>query len=253
MSKVPKESKSESLITRLPNDPYHIKVEAIAESPMRGAVPEEIDSLLKQPDKNTASLYYKTLVVHVEKLLKKGDVAGAIDAIQQSQDTNFEYKAPLNTFKRDLQNENAPYIGAHTLVGALRDAAKILYSPFYTKKETDKPAAKHFRKQIQVRPFHIFMHRNGDIIKEPDNTHGQQPTEQVKGFARYEEIESPFEFSFIIDVQPQGWFEDLLTNKEAIVKVINQSARHGLGASRGMGYGQWVPTKINFVFDTQAD
>ena len=256
--KLPPESASEESIERLPTERYQVLVNAQAESTMRGANPESIDPLLKQPDKNTASLYYKTLVVHVESLLKKKDVDGAIQAIQASQDTNFQYKAPLNKFKRDPYNANAPFVGAHALIGALRDAAKFLYDPFYPNKREDgstRPAAQHFRKSVQVRPHHIFFFREGsppELIKEVDREFGQQPSQAVKGFARYEELDPPFTFNFTIDIEPQGPFEDLLTNKQAVVKVINQAARHGLGASRGMGCGQWVPLKINFRHDTPA-
>ena len=253
--KLPPESASEQIIERLPTERYQVMVHGKAESIMRGANPESIDPLLKQPDKNTASLFYKTLVVHVEDLLKKKDVKGAVEAIQASQSKNFEYKAPLNKFKKDQYNGGAPFIGAHALIGALRDAAKFLYDPFYPNKHEDgrtKPAAQHFRKSVQVRPHHIFFYRDDELITKVDREFGQQPSQAVKGFARYEEIDPPFTFDFSIDIEPQGPFEDLLTNKEAVVKVINQAARHGLGASRGMGCGQWVPLEINFRHDTPA-
>lgn len=224
---------------------YTIHVVGEAESPFRGAVPETIDSLIEKPSKDVATLIYNAVKAQVELCVQAGDVAGAWEAIKKYQAEQFQYSCPLNTFKRDHQNGNQPYQGAHTVFGAFRDAARFLYpDAFWQQKKghTDKPSNTHLRKFVKVLPNHIFFHRpditNG-VVKEADGVEGQQPAGNVKGFARYEVINDPFQFQFKVMVNPKGLFQGLLGDRDKVVEILNQAVNHGLGASRSAGYGMW--------------
>jgi len=224
---------------------YTIHVVGEAESPFRGAVPESIDSLIEKPTKDVATLIYNAVKAQVELCVQAGDVAGAWESIKKYQEEQFQYSCPLNTFKRDHQNGNWPYQGAHTIYGAFRDGARFLFPEyFYEKKKgrTDRPSNKHLRKFVVVRPNHIFFVRpdiNGAIIEQVDEVEGQQPVNDVKGFARYEVINNPFQFQFTMAVNPKGLFEKFLKNQDKVCEALTQGVNHGLGASRGAGYGMW--------------
>lgn len=224
---------------------YSIKVVGEAESDFRGARPAETDALIKKPDKNTSDLIYRAVKAQVELNLQAGDVKGAWEAIKKYQDSEFEYANPLNCFQRDNQNGKKPYIGAHAVFGAFRDAAKFLYpTHFYQNKkgQTQKPSAKHFRKFVQVRPIHIFLHRpdlSNGTIDTVDEIQGQQPIGEVRGFARYEAIFAPFQFQFQLSINPKGPFEKLLSKKSTVEELIHQATLHGLGGGRAAGFGQW--------------
>ncbi len=221
---------------------YSIKIIGESESDWRGAVPEEIDSLVEKPNKDTATLLYQVVKTQIELLCQKGDTLGAMEALEKYRGEQFTYSAPLNVFKRDHQNGNCPFMGAHCFVGAFRDAAKMLYGIFYQKKGDKNPAAKHFRKFVRVAPFHIFLYRpdlKGEIIKKPDITEGQQPSPDVPGFAKYETIHHPFQFQFRVIINPDGFFKDFLTDKEKVIETLYQASLHGAGACRSAGYGMW--------------
>lgn len=221
---------------------YTIHAIGESESAFRGARPESIDPLLEKPDKDTKTLIFQAAKAQVELCLQSGDIAAAWEAIRKYQEQEFSYQSPLNCFQKDNQNGNIPYIGGHAVFGAIRDAAKFLYSPFYDKKGSKNPAKKHFRKSIKIRPTHIFFYRpnlDGSLITEIDEVQGQQPTEEVKGFAKYEAINSPFQFQFFVNINPKGPFEKLLSDTDKMIEIINQASNHGLGAGRGVGYGIW--------------
>ena len=80
-----------------------------------------------------------------------------MEAIKKYQEQEFTFSAPLNTFKRDMQNGGNPYIGAHCFFGGIRDAAKFLFPIFYEKAADrgKKPSKQHFRKFVLVRPNHV--------------------------------------------------------------------------------------------------
>jgi hypothetical protein len=221
---------------------YVVYVKGQSESDWRGAQPESIDPLLEsQNTKNTAGLEFDIIKTQVELLLNAGKTKQALEALEVYKErVKGRYQAPLNTFPRDMQNGQHPYIGAHCFVGALRDTAAYLFpNEFYKKKGDKAPSKKHFRKAIQVRPHHIFLVRDGETIKEPDSVDGQQPVGEVRGFARYEVIRHPFTFDFKILVSAAGVFSSLLSNQEKLIEALYQSTFHGIGAGRGVGYGAW--------------
>ena len=232
---------------------YTIKVVGEAESPFRGAVPESIDSLIEKPSKNVADLIFSAVKAQVEMCTQAGDVAGAWEAIKKYQSEQFQYSCPTNTFKRDMQNGQHPYQGAHTVFGAFRDGARFLFPEYFyqnKKGETTKPSKTHLRKFVIVRPNHIFLYRPdlaGAIIEKPDAVEGQQPVADVKGFAKYEVINGPFQFQFQMSINPRGMYEKFLTNQDKVLDALHQGVNHGLGAGRSAGYGMWkiVSTEIS--------
>ena len=232
---------------------YTIKVVGEAESPFRGAVPESIDSLIEKPSKNVADLIFSAVKAQVEMCTQAGDVKGAWEAIKKNQSEQFQYSCPLNTFKRDKQNGNQPYQGAHTVFGAFRDGARFVFPEYFYEKGavggTKRPSKTHLRKFVIIRPNHIFFYRpdlDGSVITEPDEVEGQQPVGDVKGFARYEVINGPFQFQFTMSINPRGMYEKFLTNQDKVLDALCQGVNHGLGAGRSAGYGMWkiVSTEV---------
>jgi len=225
--------------------PWGVEVIGEAESPFSGAVPENLDSLITKPDKDVKSLLYQVVKTQVELLCQSGDTQKAVEAINKYLDKNFEYACPKNTFKQDVQNGHHPYIGAHCVFGGIRDAASEAYNDvfkFYKKKGDKGPSDKHFRKYVTVKPNHIFFHRPdmaGSQIEKVDETEGQQPCPDVRGFAKYEVINPPFQFMFRVNLNPFGYFKDLLSDRDLIKAVIHQAVNHGLGARRSAGCGMW--------------
>lgn len=229
---------------------YTIRVIGEAEAPVRGAVPHSIDDLIKKPSKDVASLIFSAAKAQVELCVQSGDIAAAWEAIEKYQKQSFEYVAPLNEFKHDKQNGHAPYMGAHCYFGAFRDAADFLFDDIFYKGSADKgkkPSKKHLRKAVCVRPNHIFFYRpdlNGAMITKADEVEGQQPSPEVKGFARYETIYPPFQFQFFVNINPRGPFEKFLSDRDKVVETIYQAANHGHGATRSGGYGLWQVVDI---------
>jgi len=231
---------------------YTIKVVGESESPFRGAVPEDTKILIGKPKANVAELTFQIVKTQVELLLQTGDTAAAWETLKKYQDTDKEkeYNNPLNCFKRDHQNGNWPYQGAHTVYGAFRDGSRFIFPEFFYEKGvtggTKRPSKTHLRKFIKILPNHIFFQRNGDVVTKPDGIHGQQPTPDVKGFARYEYVNDPFQFEFKLTVNPKGLYEKFLSNQDKVMEGLRQGVNHGLGASRSAGYGMWhiVSTEI---------
>jgi hypothetical protein len=228
------------------NQAYTIRVQGESESNWSGAKPESIDPLLlSQSNKNTSGERWKIIQCQIDLLLQKGKTKEAMDALDvYVKETNEQYQCPLNTFQRDMQNGQHPYIGAHSFFGAFRDAAYYLYSEFFYSKKGDKtPSKKHFRKKVKIKPYHIFLHRNGKEIENIDFVDGQQPVGEVKGFSKYEVINHPFDFEFNLIINPKGLFFDLLSDQKKIIEILYQSTYHGIGARRAAGYGAWAIKK----------
>lgn len=233
---------------------YTVKVVGAAESPFRGAVPESLEGLIEKPSKDVSTLIYSAVKAQVDLCVQSGDVAGAWEAIKRYQDEQFQFSCPLNTFKRDMQNGEIPYQGAHTVFGAFRDAARFLFPDFFYEKGvtggTNRPSKTHLRKFVKVLPNHIFYYRptiSDALITKPDGVEGQQPTPDVRGFARYEVINDPFQFQFKIAIQPKGLFEKFLGNQDKVKEALYQCVNHGLGASRAAGYGMWRIADMEIV------
>ena len=227
---------------------YTIKVVGEAESSFRGAVPEDTQILIRKPKANVADLTFSIVKTQVELLLQTGDTAAAWETLKKYNDTDKEkeFNNPLNCFKRDHQNGGNPYQGAHTVFGAFRDGARFVFPEYFYEKGVTggakRPSKTHLRKFVIVRPNHIFLHRpnlEGAVITQPDEIEGQQPTPDVKGFARYEVIHSPFQFQFQISVNPKGLYEKFLSDQDKVIEALRQGVNHGLGAGRSAGYGMW--------------
>ena len=220
---------------------YVIKVKGESLSDWRGAVPADIDPLVKKPSKDVASLIYQIAKTEVELLLQKGDVQKAVESVKKYQEQGHEYAAPLNCFKRDNQNGGAPFMGAHSFIGAFRDSAIFLHpEAFFQKKGDGKPARKHLRKFLTVRPFHVFLYRDGEKIFNTDEIEGQQPVgDAVKGFARYEVIHFPFLFDFNLTIIPKGPFAKFLGSVDEVISTLHHSTYMGIGSCRGANYGAW--------------
>jgi hypothetical protein len=160
----------------------------------------------------------------------------------------------LNVFKRDKQNGGAPYMGAHWLFGAIRDAAKFVFPKDFHGPGCKKgaPSRDHFRKFVDVTPYHIFFHQpkyeknNKNVVKEVDGIDDQQPSGKIKGFARYEKIESPLQFRAEVLVSPRGLFFDLLEDPDNMLEIIHQARNHRLGSCRSAGYGMWNVIELAF-------
>ena len=218
---------------------YAVRVKGASLTDWRGAVPESIDALIKKPNKDTATLYYQIIKTQVELFLQQGKTDEAMEAVKKYEELEYAYAAPLNTFKKDLQNGGAPYQGAHCFFGAFRDAAGSVFELYYKKKWDDKPSDKHLRKYVRVMPNHIFLYRNADKILEPDGIEGQQPVDDVKGFARYEVIHHPFTFDFVVQILAAGKFKEFLSDRNKVLEAIYCSSFNGQGACRSAGYGGW--------------
>jgi hypothetical protein len=217
---------------------YQIRVKGESLTDWSGAVPESIDKLIKKPDKDWLSLFFKIASTQIEMHCQAGRTDEAMTVLEKYREQQFEYSNPLNTFKKDQQNGGYPYQGAHCFLGAIRDSAADM-GIFYKKKGDILPSDKHFRKYVRVMPSHINLYRDGKIITKPDEIEGQQPVEDVKGFARYEVIRHPFTFSFNIQILVGGKFKDFLADQEKVIKTIYNSAFNGQGARRAAGYGGW--------------
>lgn len=246
-------------------DAYTLMVVGEALADFRGATPEDIKKIIKTPDKAVEGLYFQVAEAQVAQLLQAGDTEGAAKAIKEFEQKDAEransYRCPTNRFKRDQQNGDIPYIGAHAVFGGFRDASKFLFPEFFwaqVKGMTKLPSAKHLRKFVIVRPNHIFFHRpslngSGNIIKDADAIEGQQPIGDVRGFAEYEVIRAPFQFQYSISVNPQGPFSKFLGDHKKVLQALYQGADHGLGASRSAGHGTWrilsVQKKSGIFYD----
>lgn len=231
------------------NATYTIEILGKLESPIRGGVPADIDLLLEKPKANVDKLYFQITQAAVESALQAGEMEKAKSIVEEYEAAQQKYNNPLCKFKEDRQNGNAPYIGAHAVFGAIRDAAKFVYPEFFFggKKvgKAVKPSKSHFRKFVQVFPYHIHFHRPKysddykNIIKKVDGIENQHPGEKVPSFGRYEFIDPPAEFYFKVLVSEDGPFYDLLSDETKMKIVIRQAVNHRLGSCRSAGYGFW--------------
>lgn len=235
-------------------DVYQVIVKGESESDWRAAVPEDIKPLIdSQANKNVAGLKYDIIKTQIEMMLNQGDTEGATNALKAYVDKEHAgYQAPVCRFKRDLQNGGCPYMGAHSFFGAFRDAADYMYpKSFYqrgVKGMTKSPSKKHLRKLVNIKPHHVFFYRDGEKIAKPDREEGQQPVGEVKGFSYYEVINHPFSFEFRLQINPTSkMFTEILSDTDAIEKIIRQSSWHGQGACRSAGYGMWTIKQIEVV------
>ncbi|MHA1828610.1 MAG: hypothetical protein ACTSX6_08180 [Candidatus Heimdallarchaeaceae archaeon] len=232
-------------MSRQKTDPWSVEIVGQADGPWSGAKPDSLEKLIEKPDKDVKSLKYQVLKAAVELACQSGNLEEAADAIKRYEEFEFSYACPLNRFQRDKQHGDRPYIGAHCVFGAIRDAAKESFNDFfqfYAKKGDKGPSDKHFRKYVDVRPHHIFLYRpdvGGEVVQSPDEIDGQQPTVDVRGFARYEIINPPFQFKFRVNFRPYGHFESRLSDRDMVRKAIYQAVNHGLGGRRGVGFGMW--------------
>jgi len=233
---------------------YQVVVKGESQSDWRAAVPEDIGTLIKGTEKDPAinTLKLEIIKKQVELLLNQGDTESAATAIEKF--VNKEkagYPAPVCRFKRDRQNGQCPYMGAHSFFGAFREAATIMFpEEFYenAKGKTKRPSKSHLRKVVLIKPHHVFFYRDGKKITEPDEEEGQQPVGMVKGFSYYETIRHPFNFEYRMQVNPTTkWFSGFLSDVEAMERIIIQSAWHGQGSCRSANYGLWDVKKIDFI------
>lgn len=240
-------------MSRGKTESYSIKVIGQSESDFSGARPSDIKELIEKPGKDIMSLIYQTGKAEIDLCVQSGDTAGAWAVVEKIQKASHEYANPLNTFQKDRQNGLAPFIGAQSIVASLRDSAKMLFpgKVLYDKKGSKMPAKEHFRKAVFVKPNHIFMYRpglDGKKIEEVDEIQGQQPSKEVRGFARYETIMAPFQFEFTITVSPKGvWAITELTNPDSFMEMLKMASILGIGGRRGVGYGQWQIIKTEFI------
>lgn len=228
---------------------YAINVEGESMTDWSGSRPENIDSLLNRPDKDITALQFMVTKTQVELLCQKGDTLAATEILakykKDQEEAERGYKCPLNVFQRDNQNGKAPYQGAHCFFGAFRDAAGHLNEIYY-KKAADrgtKASDKHLRKFVRIVPNHVFLYRNGKKITEVDGIEGQQPSEDVKGFAKYEVIKHPFTFKFRMQIIPAGPFKEFLADRDKVIEALKCSTFNGEGSRRSAGYGGWRITK----------
>lgn len=225
---------------------YAIRVKGESLTDWSGAVPENIEALIKKPSKDTATLLYQIVKTQVELLCQQGKTVEAMEALEKYREQEHVYSAPLCTFKRDNQNGQAPYQGAHCFYGAFRDAAGALFELYY-KKAADrgmKASDKHLRKYVRIIPNHIFLYRDGKKILKPDLIEGQQPVDDVRGFARYEVIRHPFSFNFAVQVFVAGPFKEFLADKSKVMEALYSATLNGEGSRRSAGYGGWKITDM---------
>jgi hypothetical protein len=245
-------------MARKVNDPYWICIIGEAESPFRGGNPVDVADLTKKQPKDVTELMYMAAKAQVEQCIQAGDTKGAWDAIDSyievKRTSEGEYGFPLLGFQRDSHNGGAPFIGAHCFMGAFREAAKALFPNNFhkgkgVKGQTGKPAQRMLRRMVVIKPYHVFFHRPvieknfKNRINKPDFIYDQQPSESVKAFTRHETIDTPFEFAVRYEIDPPGQFQEILKDPDNVERIIRRSVNHGLGASRGMGYGQWKIVK----------
>ena len=217
-------------------------------SPIRGGVPDDCNKLVQKQSKDVSELVFKIMAAEVEKLLQTGDTEAAMAAVDTYASERINpYNNPLNVFKRDNQNNSYPYMGAHWLFGAIRDSAKFIHpEAFYGGGVKGAPSADHFRKFVDVTPYHIFFHRpeyeknNANIVDGVDGIDNQQPSKKVGGFSRYEYIEAPVQFCARVSVSPRGPFSKLLEDPDNMREIIQQARNHRLGSCRSAGYGNWI-------------
>lgn len=241
-------------VMKKPVKPYVIHVTGHGLTPLSGAVPDDIENLVKKSSGNTKALQFKIVTAIVDKCIQVNDVEGALAALEKYRSDEALYAFPLNTFKRDLQNKGAIYMGAHCFYGAIRETiVESYYEEVKVYKKGKKgfvtnPSAKRIRNYVSVKPNHVFLHKpdSKDLIFNPDITSDpQQPVGDVKGFSRFEVINPPYEFSFSVHVHPRTpWVS--LQNEELMKEILWYSAFRGIGSRRGAGFGSWRIDTVEF-------
>ena len=241
------------------NLPYTYEIIGEAESAWSGSQPADHQKLIKKKDKDVKSLYFQVLKSEVELKAQSGDIVGALESIDTYLTQEFEYANPLNIFRKDNQCGDIPYIGAHMVFGAIRDAiTDSFYKDFglYKKQGVDKNTTgtsyQKLKTLIRVKPNHIFLHRpalNGEKsrLRKIDFIDTQQPCGQVRGFSQYEVIEPPFQFRFKVHIIPLPPYEKSLNDRKLMEAVIRQSVYHGISARRSAGYGEWEIVKMKTI------
>jgi hypothetical protein len=213
-------------------------------STLRAPKPADVGALVENPPKNVDALKFEILKSKVELLTQAGKIDEADQAVENYLNLKRGYSFPLMGFQRDKQNGNHIFFGAHWIVGAIRDMAKWTHpEAFYQKGVvggTKAPSRTHFRKFVIVEPAHIFPKRpDGSFIKEPDQIGNQQPSPDVMGFSRYEELDPPYQFEFTVLVNVNGPFNGILKDPESFLKILKLAKFNRLGGSRGANYGHW--------------
>jgi hypothetical protein len=218
---------------------------------IRGARPDNTAALVEIDPKNVLLTEYKILNATVDQCIQAGrvdDAAEALKIYKRNLAAGIGIKNPLNVFQKDLQNGGAPYIGAHCVEGAFREACKfyfpgkILYEGKGIFKNTALPGQEHVRKTLTILPKHIFLHQpdmsNGKVLK-PNRIVGQQPSKTVGGFARYEEIDAPWMIEFDMSISTRNRFRgSLLEDKAVIEEIMVGVGNLGFGGCRGAGFGR---------------
>lgn len=232
---------------------YSFNVVFEAETDHRGPRPNDVEALVKIPGKNELNLAYVAAKAQMEKSAQSGDATGcwqALDKYIEFRNAGGQYQFPLNSFQKDNQNGGCPFYGAHVIIGALRGSCKHLYPGqiLCQKRGDGMPAKEHFRKAVQVYPFHLFFYRPGEKkpIKTHDEIQAQQPAGDVGGFSKFETVNMPFQIKFKIVVNPAGIFKNTkLKDPKIFPEVIQHAAILGSGACRGVGCGQWKVIKLD--------
>lgn len=241
-------------VKRKPVKPYVIHVTGHGLTPLSGAVPADIENLVKKSSGNTKTLQFKIVSAIVDKCIQINDVDGAMKALEKYKLDEALYSYPLNKFKRDMQNKGALYMGGHCFYGAIRDT--IVESYFeevcvYKKGKrgyTGFPSAKRVRNYVGVKPNHILLYRPGSktpIVKPDITSDPQQPVGDVKGFSQFEVIEPPYELSFTVHVYPRTPWKTL-KNQDLMRDILWYSSFRGIGSRRGAGFGSWKIDKMEF-------
>lgn len=242
-------------VTKLKNvKPYVIHVTGHGLTPLSGAVPADIENLVKKSSGNTKTLQFKIVSAIVDKCIQVNDVDGALAALEKYRLDEALYAYPLNKFKRDMQTKGALYMGGHCFYGAIRDT--IVESYFeevcvYKKGRrgyTGFPSAKRIRNYVSVKPNHVLLYRPGSkkpIIKPDVESDPQQPVGDVKGFSRFEVINPPYEFKFRVEVHPRTPWKNL-KDQELMKNILWYSSFRGIGSRRGAGFGSWKIDTLDF-------
>lgn len=234
--------------------PYVIHVTGHGLTPLSGAVPADIPSLVRKSSGNTKLLQLKIISAIIERSIQINEIDKATEAFKKYKEDEALYSFPPNIFKRDLQNNAAIYMGAHCFYGAIRET--IVESYFEEVKVYKKgkkgyvsfPSAKRIRNYVCVKPNHVLLYRPGstDPITHPDvDKEPQQPVGDVKGFSQFEVINPPYNFGFSVQVHPRTpW--TTLQDQELMKEILWYSAFRGIGSRRGAGYGSWRIDSVDF-------
>lgn len=233
--------------------PWGMEVIGMAHS-LSGNKADDIDKLIKKSIVQEALL--KAAVKKLEAIMANKDclpeeIEVAAAEVSQYQDVSADYKAPLNIIHKDEQRRGEdqlplPVIPQHFIMGAFRDTASQSYADQFMlatiSDRKNRVAKEHLRKYIQITPFHIFMYKDKEMTQMIQGSdvfvEGQQPTQNVGGFARYEVIQGPIYFKFNMFFQPEGKFP-CLADRELVCRCLYQATFRGLGGRRSANFGQW--------------